>query len=66
VCVLGNREFVDHMIEVAGPQVPVLKSPEMASKALAALWWYERWGRKRRDNMEYKEVTETIILSKNS
>ncbi len=43
VCVVGNREFVRHMSEVAGPEVPVLESPEMAARALAELWRYKRW-----------------------
>ena len=46
VCVLGKKEFVDHMDKVAGSQVPVLNSPEMAAKALAVLWRYQRWREK--------------------
>jgi acyl-CoA synthetase (NDP forming) len=52
VCVLGKKEFVDHMTEVAGSEVPVLKSPEMAAKALAVLWRYRRWREKIEENQE--------------
>jgi len=42
VCAMGNKEFIEEMNKVAGPEVPVLSSPEMAARALGALWQYQR------------------------
>jgi acetyltransferase len=43
VCAVGHREFMDHMGEVAGPEVPIYASPEPAARALAALYHYWNW-----------------------
>lgn len=43
VCAVGHREFIDHMSEVAGPDVPIYASPEPAARALAALYHYWNW-----------------------
>jgi acyl-CoA synthetase (NDP forming) len=40
VCAVGNTEFIKHMTELTGPEVPVLSSPELAARALSALWKY--------------------------
>lgn len=42
VVAVGHPEFVRHMAEVSGPQVPVYVSPEPAARALAALYEYYR------------------------
>jgi acyl-CoA synthetase (NDP forming) len=46
VCVVGHDEFMSFAAEVAGPGIPVLNSPEMATGALAALWQYRKWKEK--------------------
>jgi len=43
VCVVGHDDFVALAAELAGPDIPVLTSPEMAAEALAALWRYRQW-----------------------
>jgi acyl-CoA synthetase (NDP forming) len=40
LCSIGDRGFVQDLDEAAGPQVPVLTSPETAARALAALHRY--------------------------
>ncbi len=40
ICVVAHDEIYDHMIEIAGSHIPVVKSPEMAAKGMAALWRY--------------------------
>ena len=46
VCVVGHDEFSSYISESAGPDIPVLHSPEMTVKALAALWRYSQWKKK--------------------
>ena len=43
ICVVGHGDIYDHMAEIAGPKIPVLRSPESAARALAALWRYRCW-----------------------
>jgi acyl-CoA synthetase (NDP forming) len=43
VCAVGHGDFVKHMTEVAGPDVPVYVSPEPTARALAALYRYWTW-----------------------
>ncbi len=43
VVAVGHREFMEHMGEVCGPDVPIYASPEPAARALAALHHYWRW-----------------------
>jgi acetyltransferase len=43
VCALGKNDFLDHVKQLSGPEIPVLTSPEMAVRALAALWRYRKW-----------------------
>lgn len=45
VVAVGHPEFISHMAEVAGPDVPVYVSPEPAARALAALCHYWSWRR---------------------
>lgn len=42
-CVVGHSEFLNQIAEMAGPDMPVFTSPEMAVKSLAALWKYQHW-----------------------
>jgi len=41
VCAVGNSEFVEDMVGVAGPGTPVFTSPEPAARALAAMWRHQ-------------------------
>jgi acetyltransferase len=41
VCSVGASEFISEVAAVAGPQTPVLASPELSAKSLAALWNYK-------------------------
>lgn len=43
VCAVGHRDFVAHMSETSGPDVPVYVSPEPTARALAALYHYWTW-----------------------
>lgn len=47
ICAVSNSEFVDYFTKDAGPKVPVLTSPEMAAKAMAALWRYQNSRKKK-------------------
>lgn len=47
VVAVGHREFMEHMGEVSGPDVPIYASPEPAARSLAALYSYWKW---REDN----------------
>jgi len=42
ICALGHSEFIKKMSEVAGPETPVISSPEMAARGLAALYDYSK------------------------
>jgi len=42
-CVVGHTEFLNHITELAGPEMPVFTSPETAVQSLAALWKYAHW-----------------------
>ncbi len=48
ICSMGNSRFVKEIREIAGPSTPVIFSPNLAAKSLAALWDYAR-RKKRRD-----------------
>ena len=41
LCSIGDRGFIRDLDEAVGPNVPVLTSPETASRALAALYRYK-------------------------
>ena len=41
LCSIGDRGFIQGLDEAVGPDVPVLTSPETASRALAALYRYK-------------------------
>jgi acyl-CoA synthetase (NDP forming) len=41
LCSIGDRGFIQDLDEAVGPNVPVLTSPETASRALAALYRYK-------------------------
>ena len=43
ICVVGHKEIHEHMKEIAGPNIPIIQSPEAAAKSLAALWQYRCW-----------------------
>ncbi len=43
VVAVGHPEFVSHMADVSGPDVPIYVSPEPAARALAALHHYWSW-----------------------
>jgi len=45
VCAVGHSDFVSHMGEIAGPNVPIYISPEPAARALAAHHHYWMWRR---------------------
>jgi len=48
ICVVSNSEFVDYFAKDVGNKIPVFNSPEMAAKAMAALWQYKYRRDKRR------------------
>ncbi len=43
ICAVGHRDYLDHLAEISGPEVPVIASPETAAVTLAALWRYSIW-----------------------
>ncbi len=43
VVAVGHSDFVGHMAEVAGPDVPIYVSPEPGARSLASLYHYWRW-----------------------
>ncbi len=42
LCSIGNSEFLDDLSEISSDSTPVFFSPELAVKALSALWEYRR------------------------
>jgi len=40
--VVGHPEFVQDIISICGPSMPIFASPEPAAKALATLWCYSK------------------------
>ncbi len=46
---IGHPEYLEDMVSLCGPSVPVFTSPEAATRALAALWSYS-WARKKSGN----------------
>jgi acyl-CoA synthetase (NDP forming) len=43
VVAVGHREFMAHMADVSGPDVPIYASPEPAARSLASLYHYWTW-----------------------
>ena len=41
VCSIGDKGFLDDLNDAIGHKVPVISSPEMAARALAALYHYK-------------------------
>jgi hypothetical protein len=41
VCSIGDRGFLEDLDEAVGPHTPLLSSPEIAARTLAALYRYK-------------------------
>jgi len=40
--VIGHPEYLEDMVSLCGPSIPIFTSPEAAAQALAALWSYSK------------------------